>query len=412
MTPASPERQGAAGSLQAYLRGDWTAVIAGHAEAGTDAAAWLRHGVVSLQDGAIPAEADSVPGPGDAFEQARRCGATEAGIAAALGQSVGLSAGEMLLLAGLEGLALHCLASGLPPEATEEQRQGWARLRACAFLIRAGCWEQANALHRDAVAAVEPPPEDPDRFSVQLSILRTETELLSHELSLALASGALQAGPASEPTQQDWKRWSRSQLGQDLLVLEQTGWKRGGFFVEFGATDGVLLSNSWLLEKKFGWKGICCEPNPRLFEQLQRNRDCQVSPACVYRCSGERMEFVLADAFGGLRQHGQDDSHREKREAYAEAGELISVVTTSLMDLLQEQGAPREIDYLSIDTESSELAILEGIDWDRYRSRCITVEHNYTSQREQMAELLKAQGYRRQEAVRMRASGWVRTFVD
>lgn len=404
VTATSPDRRAADEALQAYLRGDWTAVLAGQDEAGTDAAAWLRHGVASLQNGATPVEANSVPGPGEAFEQARRCGATEADIAAALGQSVGLSAGEMLLLAGQEALGLRCLASGLPPDATEEQRQGWARLRACACLIRAGCWEQANALHREAVAAVEPPREAPDRFTAQLTILRTETELLSHELSLALASGALQSGPASpeagalEPKQQEWKRWSRSQLGQDLWVLEQTGWKRGGFFVEFGATDGVLLSNSWLLEKQFAWQGICCEPNPRLFEQLQRNRDCQVSPACVYRTSGENMEFVLADAFGGLRQHGQEDSHHEKREAYAEAGELISVVTTSLMDLLQEQGAPQEIDYLSIDTEGSELAILEGIDWDRYRFRCITVEHNYTPYREHMAELLKAQGYQRQEA--------------
>jgi FkbM family methyltransferase len=317
---------------------------------------------------------------------------------------MGLSLGEMLLMAGEQGLGLCWLAIGLPPEAMEEQRQGWARLRACGCLIRAGLWEQANALHKGAVEAVEPQGEDPGRLKAQLTILRTETELLSHELSLALASGALQTEPGSagaaarEPEAQEWKRWSRSQLGQDLWVLEQTGWKRGGFFVEFGATDGVLLSNSWLLEKQFGWKGICCEPNPRLFEQLRRNRDCQVSQACVYGSSGERMEFVLADAFGGLRQHGQDDLHKGKREAYAEAGELISVVTTSLMDLLQEEGAPREIDFLSIDTEGSELAILEGIDWDRYRFRCITVEHNFTAQREAIAELLEAQGYQRQEA--------------
>ena len=55
------------------------------------------------------------------------------------------------------------------------------------------------------------------------------------------------------------------------------------------------------------------------------------------------------------------------------------------------------IDYLSIDTEGSELAILEGIDWSRYRFRCITVEHNFTEQRQGIRKLLEAQGYRHRE---------------
>jgi FkbM family methyltransferase len=92
----------------------------------------------------------------------------------------------------------------------------------------------------------------------------------------------------------------------------------------------------------------------------------------VYRDSGERMRFVLADA-------------------YAAVGEVIEVTTLSLMDLLDQQGAPAVIDYLSIDTQGSELAILEGIDWSRYQFRCITVEHNFTEQRQGIQQLLEAQ---------------------
>jgi FkbM family methyltransferase len=171
----------------------------------------------------------------------------------------------------------------------------------------------------------------------------------------------------------------------------------GGYFDEFGATDGVLLSNTWLLEKHFGWRGICTEPNPKLFERLQRNRSCTLSPACVYRNSGERMRFVLADAYGGLEELAREDQHVEKRNAYAAVGDVIEVTTLSLMDLLDQQEAPAVIDYLSIDTEGSELAILEGIDWSRYQFRCITVEHNFTEQRQGIQQLLEAQGYRRLE---------------
>ena len=56
------------------------------------------------------------------------------------------------------------------------------------------------------------------------------------------------------PLSEHFDSLSRSQLSQVLWVLEQLQWNRGGYFVEFGATDGVLLINSWLLEKHFGWQ--------------------------------------------------------------------------------------------------------------------------------------------------------------
>src|SRR5436189_1252600 len=53
---------------------------------------------------------------------------------------------------------------------------------------------------------------------------------------------------------------SHAQLFQDLFVLETVKEKRDGFFVEFGATNGVDLSNTALLERDYGWKGILAEP--------------------------------------------------------------------------------------------------------------------------------------------------------
>jgi hypothetical protein len=44
---------------------------------------------------------------------------------------------------------------------------------------------------------------------------------------------------------------SRAQLRQDLFVLSETQYKRNGYFVEFGATTGIDLSNTYLLETEF-----------------------------------------------------------------------------------------------------------------------------------------------------------------
>ena len=58
-------------------------------------------------------------------------------------------------------------------------------------------------------------------------------------------------------------RNSKSQLGQDIFALFEVGFKEGGYFVEFGATNGVSLSNTYVLEKEFAWGGILAEPAMR-----------------------------------------------------------------------------------------------------------------------------------------------------
>jgi FkbM family methyltransferase len=389
-------------SQQAFERGQWQAVIDAHPLESHDPAEWLRYGAALLHT--------IEPGPEQgrqqqqaalAFVQAQKEGASEQEVREAQRQAVLLQLGAGLLISGSREQGLQLLEASQAEWLPQRERPARARLLAQRALLDAGAWKEAETLHAEAVRAIAPEQLTPEHLAAELQILRTESELLSHELSLALSHGSLAPAAVAEHSNtgpDQWQSLSRSQLGQDLWVLEQLNWKRGGYFVEFGATDGVLLSNSWLLEKHFGWQGICAEPNPKLFARLQQNRACRVSPACVYRSSGERMGFVLADAYGGLADLGHDDQHGPKRDAYAAVGDVIEVTTTSLMDLLEQHGAPAVIDYLSIDTEGSELAILEGVDWSRYQFRCITVEHNFTAQRQGIQALLEAQGYQRREA--------------
>ncbi len=48
---------------------------------------------------------------------------------------------------------------------------------------------------------------------------------------------------------------SKSQLRQDLFVLQNFNFKKSGYFIEFGATNGIDHSNSYLLETRFIWVG-------------------------------------------------------------------------------------------------------------------------------------------------------------
>lgn len=185
---------------------------------------------------------------------------------------------------------------------------------------------------------------------------------------------------------------SQSQIGQDLFVLDALGWKRGGHFVEFGAADGATLSNTHLLEKHFGWTGILAEPSPAWRTKLQASgRSAVLDFDCVWTTTGETMAFTDASVpeLSTMSQFVKSDRHNRRRIGSA------SVKTVSLVDLLDRHNAPDVVDYLSIDTEGSEFDILNAFDFDRYRFRCITCEHNFTPQREKIYDLLTGHGYRR-----------------
>ncbi len=186
---------------------------------------------------------------------------------------------------------------------------------------------------------------------------------------------------------------SQSQLKQDLFVLNCLGFKKNGYFVEFGATNGVDLSNSWLLEKKFNWNGILAEPARIWHENLHKNRKCHIETQCVWRTTGESLEFneVEGSEFSTIADFSNSDHHHKTRNQ----GIKYPVNTISLDDLLEKYNAPTDIDYLSIDTEGSEFDILEKFSFQKYKIKIITVEHNYTQAREQLYTLLSRNGYKR-----------------
>jgi FkbM family methyltransferase len=199
---------------------------------------------------------------------------------------------------------------------------------------------------------------------------------------------------------------SYAQLAQDLFVLYAHQRKRGGFFVEFGASDGVSTSNTCMLERAFGWTGILAEPLPAMHEPLAENRRAVIDHRCVYARSGETVEFaevVGSPQLSGIARHLEDGATR----AATSAQRRFEVPTVSLADLLADHGAPRHIDYLSVDTEGSELAILGAFDFTRHDIDVITVEHlGRTASVAPLRALLAPHGYRQVCAAISRWDSW------
>ena len=192
------------------------------------------------------------------------------------------------------------------------------------------------------------------------------------------------------------KEKSNSQHLQDLWVLYETKQKCEGYFIDFGATDGVTINNTLLLEKQYGWKGILAEPNPVYHDDLVKNRTSNISFDCVYTTTGTEIDFLCVDAsdISTIDGYGKDDEHSRNREN----NRKIKVKTTTLIDLLDRYGAPENIDYLSIDTEGSEYDILKTFfeTNTKYNIKCITVEHNWVENfRLNLSFLFQRFGYTR-----------------
>lgn len=186
---------------------------------------------------------------------------------------------------------------------------------------------------------------------------------------------------------------SKSQIFQDLFILYCLDEKKNGFFVDFGATNGVDLSNTYLLEKEYNWQGILAEPGKVWETDLRKNRTCSIDNRCVWSSTGEILEFNETNVpeLSTVSSLSDDDFLSEQRVSNSK----YEVATISLNDLLSFYNAPRYIDYLSLDTEGSEYEILNAFDFDNYQIKIITVEHNFAPQRLLIVNLLREKGYKR-----------------
>jgi FkbM family methyltransferase len=186
---------------------------------------------------------------------------------------------------------------------------------------------------------------------------------------------------------------SYSQFFQDMWVLQKTNQKRGGFFVEFGATDGIYLSNTLQLEKDFGWTGILAEADPSWHRALVANRIAKIDKRCVLDQSGLLVKFASAKSpsLSSTVDTMSNDEHAQARREHT----VIEVETVSLNDLLSDHGAPRRIDYISVDTEGTEYKIMNEFDFDKWTVDFFSIEHNHTAQEHALDSLMTARGYQR-----------------
>jgi FkbM family methyltransferase len=183
---------------------------------------------------------------------------------------------------------------------------------------------------------------------------------------------------------------SKSQFLQDLFVVMALGGQRNGYFVEVGVGDGRQLSNTYLLEKKFGFSGLLFEPNRAFHASIRKTRTAELDERAVFSESDKTLMLLADERMGELSRLAVATG----RDTHQRKGQTYEVRTIALQEALDAKGAPSVIDYVSIDTEGSEEDVLLGLNLADRRVKIFTIEHNGEQRRRRrFAAILQPYGY-------------------
>ncbi|XP_037074379.1 uncharacterized protein LOC119095626 [Pollicipes pollicipes] len=199
----------------------------------------------------------------------------------------------------------------------------------------------------------------------------------------------------------DLDYWGQSEQVKYIQALTRN--KTGGFFIETGAHDGESMSNSLLLERKFGWQGVLIEPSRELYGRLRlRNRRAWTLEACASHTGvpfqamlRDQLKFGLNTVEDGLVSQLLSDQAR-KSLAPTQGIHKYWVKCYPLYSVLLALNRT-SVDFFSLDVEGTEMGILAYMPWHLVDIKILLVEnflsYFWNPQTDLMRWLMESHGY-------------------
>jgi FkbM family methyltransferase len=168
-------------------------------------------------------------------------------------------------------------------------------------------------------------------------------------------------------------RKSYSQEGEDLVLSRIFAGRTTGYYVDVGAHHPYRFSNTQILYER-GWNGINIEPNPDGIKSFRSARSRDLN-----------LELGVSDRPGTLTYYCFDDpalntfdaelvKNRETQTPYRVIKTMPVPVERLDAILGKHLPAGTTIDFLSIDVEGRDFAVLQSNDWERFRPSWVLVE--------------------------------------
>lgn len=181
---------------------------------------------------------------------------------------------------------------------------------------------------------------------------------------------------------------SFSQQGEDLIIDALLGNKKNGYYIDVGAHDPERFSNTKRFYRR-GWNGINIEPNPLLIEKFEKFRPRDKNLALGVGANNGLLEFF--EFFPStLSTFSINEANVFKNQGYRLNKQYKVPIKT--LAVITEEEKIKEVDFLSVDTEGTDLEVLKSNDWKKIRPRVICVETNKDDL--EIAQYLEGMGYK------------------
>lgn len=171
---------------------------------------------------------------------------------------------------------------------------------------------------------------------------------------------------------QRYARISHSQEGEDLILMRYFHKRMNGFYVDVGAHHPTRFSNTWSFYMR-GWRGINIDPLPGTAAIFSRLRPRDIT-----------LETGVSDKPGTLLYHRFKEPALNTFSSSAAAAAIsrgarpldgIEVPVDTLNSILDRHLPPgQKIDFMTIDVEGLDEAVVSSLDFSRYRPEVLIVE--------------------------------------
>ena len=162
-----------------------------------------------------------------------------------------------------------------------------------------------------------------------------------------------------------------SQNGEEQVIADYFGTDTGRA-LDIGAYDGRTFSNTYALLER-GWSGVLVEPDPVSFAGCIRNT-AQMRVTLVHAALAAERGLVTLFSSGGDALSTTHEPHRRRWQRAGVPFVPMLVPTITIQDLLVQCPPPYE--FVSLDTEGTNLSILRTLPLSSMGTRLICVEHD------------------------------------
>ena len=167
------------------------------------------------------------------------------------------------------------------------------------------------------------------------------------------------------------KKISYSYGGIDSLILDIFKNQKNGFYLDIGCGHPIKNNNTYLLNKK-GWSGINIDLDEENIDLFNSYRKKDVNLATAVSDKEGETDLFFYHSKSALNTISKENADFQK----AKVSKIKKIKTQTINKIIENSPfKDRKIDFLSVDVEGSELAILKNFDFTKYSPKVIVVEY-------------------------------------